>query len=62
MKFNKKYNISPEFENLFTFKSKEEELEHEAKMIMFRFLSELEKLNVKKPTKKKELAKAIGTM
>ena len=61
MKFKEKYNIAPEFENLFAFKNKEEELEHEAKMIMFRFLSELEKLNTEKPIKKKELAKAIST-
>jgi hypothetical protein len=61
MKFKEKYNIAPEFENLFAFKNKEEELEHEAKMIMFRFLSELEKLNSDKPIKKKELAKAIST-
>jgi transcriptional regulator with XRE-family HTH domain len=61
MKFKDKYNIAPEFENLFSFKTKEDELEHEAKMIMFRFLSELEKLNSEKPIKKKELAKAINT-
>jgi transcriptional regulator with XRE-family HTH domain len=61
MKFKEKYNITPEFENLFTSKSKEEELEHEAKMIMMRFLSELEKLNYEKPLKKKDLAKAINT-
>ena len=60
MKFKEKYNINSDFEDLFSFKSKEEELEHEAKMIMFRFLSELEKLNGK-PIKKKELAKAIAT-
>lgn len=61
MKFKDKYNIAPEFESLFTSKSKEDELEHEAKMIMFRFLSELEKLNSEKPLKKKDLAKAINT-
>lgn len=61
MKFKDKYTIAPEFENLFSFKNKEEELEHEAKMIMFRFLSELEKLFTEKPIKKKELAKAINT-
>ena len=60
MKFKEKYNINSDFEDLFSFNSKEEELEHEAKMIMFRFLSELEKLNGK-PIKKKELAKAIET-
>ena len=60
MKLNEKYDINPEFEDLFAFKSKDEENEHEAKMIMFRFLSELEKLNGK-PIKKKELAKALET-
>ena len=61
MKFKDKYNIDPEFESIFTEKSKEEELEHEAKMIMFRFLNELEKLNPEKPLKKKDLAQAINT-
>ncbi len=61
MKFNKKYKIAPEFESLFAFKSKDEEVEHEAKMMMYRFLSELEKLHADKPIKKKELAKKIGT-
>ncbi|MDP4188506.1 MAG: helix-turn-helix transcriptional regulator [Bacteroidota bacterium] len=61
MKFKDKYKISSEFENLFTFKSEEEELEHEAKMIMFRFLSELENINDSgKPLKKKDLAKKLG--
>ncbi len=61
MKFNDKYNVAPEFDNLFSFKSKKEEIEHEAKMIMFRFLSELEKINIEKPIKKKELAQALKT-
>ena len=61
MKFKEKYNISPEFENLFTFKTKDDETEHEAKMLMFRFLSELEKLNGDKPFKKKDLAKSLKT-
>jgi transcriptional regulator with XRE-family HTH domain len=61
MKFKDKYHISPEFESLFAFKSKEEETEHEAKMLMFRFLNELEKIQGDKPLKKKDLAKAIGT-
>lgn len=61
MKFNDKYNIEPEFKDLFVFNSKKEEIEHEAKMIMFRFLSELEKVNFEKPIKKKELAQALET-
>lgn len=61
MKFKEKYDIAPKFEALFSFKSAAEELEHEAQMIMFRFLSELEKINSETPIKKKELAKKIGT-
>ncbi len=61
MKFKDKYHIAPEFENIFTSLSKEDELDHEAKMIMFRFLSELEKFNLENPIKKKDLAKAINT-
>lgn len=61
MKFNKKYDVSPEFESLFTFKSKKEEIEHEAKMLMFRFLSELEQLKSEKPLMKKDVAHAMGT-
>lgn len=61
MKFNEKYNVAPEFENLFAFKTKKEEIEHEAKMIMFRFFSELEKINIENPVKKKELAQALKT-
>jgi transcriptional regulator with XRE-family HTH domain len=60
MKFKDKYSISSEFENLFTFNSEKEELEHEAKMIMFRFLSELENINDSGITKKKELAEKLG--
>lgn len=61
MKFNKKFDIEPGFESLFSSKTKEEEIEHEAKMIMFRFISELEKLKKDKPLRKKDLAKALGT-
>lgn len=61
MKFKDKYNIEPGFEDLFSFKNKQEELDHEAKMIMFRFLSELDKLFSEKPIKKKDLAEAIHT-
>lgn len=57
MKFKDKYNINKEFENLFSFKNEKEELEHEARMIMFRFLSELERINEKgNIIRKKELA------
>jgi transcriptional regulator with XRE-family HTH domain len=61
MKFKDKYNISNEFEGFFSFKNEKEELKHEAYMIMFRFLSELEKVLAKGDTlKKKELADKLG--
>jgi transcriptional regulator with XRE-family HTH domain len=61
MKFNDKYNVSEEFADLYSFRNEEEEVGHEAYMIMFRFLSELEKLNSEgRKQKKKELAEKLG--
>ena len=61
MKFNGKNKVEAGFEDLFEFKSNEEEFEHKAKMIMFKFLSAFEILNKKNPIKKKDLANSIGT-
>lgn len=64
MKFKNKFDVSKEFEHLFDFKDKGEEELHEAKMIMFRFLSEIEKISEEKTKtkiKKKELAASLGT-
>ncbi len=61
MRFNEKYNINPEFEDLFAFDSKEEELEHAAKMLMFQFLSSFDKLFEDDSIKKKDIAEAIGS-
>lgn len=60
MKLTDKYIVNPEFENLFSFNSEKDELEHEAKMIMFRLLSSFEKM-MGHPVQKKEIAEAIGT-
>jgi transcriptional regulator with XRE-family HTH domain len=60
MKLNKKYKINSEFGDLFTFKNKKEELKHEATMIMFRFLSEVERITDNNLSKK-DLAKLIDT-
>jgi plasmid maintenance system antidote protein VapI len=61
MKFKEKYTISKNFENLFTFENEKEELDHEAHMIMFRFLSELEENHDNaKNLKKNELAAKLG--
>lgn len=61
MKFKKKFDISPEFESLFEFNTKKDEIEHEAKMLMFKFLSSFEELFPSKQVKKTELASKIGT-
>lgn len=60
MKLTEKYIVNPEFEGLFSFNSTKEELEHEAKMIMFRLLSSFEKM-MDRPIQKKEFAEAINT-
>ena len=60
MKLTEKYKVNPEFEDLFSFKSEKEELEHDAKMIMFRILSSFEKMT-DRPIQKKEIAEAIST-
>jgi transcriptional regulator with XRE-family HTH domain len=53
--------INPEFESLFEFKSKEEKIEHDAQMISYRVLSEIEKICDEKNIKKKDLAQMVGT-
>ncbi len=60
MKFKDKYTVSKEFENLFSFKDEKEELDHEAHIIMFRFLSELENYSGTKSIKRNELAAKLG--
>jgi hypothetical protein len=45
MSFNEHNNISPDFADLFSFSSEKEELKHDAKMIMFRFLSEIDRMS-----------------
>ncbi|WP_173003185.1 helix-turn-helix transcriptional regulator [Chitinophaga sp. SYP-B3965] len=53
--------INPAFEDLFTFKNEEEKIEHEAAMISFRILSEVEKLCDDRKIKRKDLAEMTGT-
>ena len=60
MKYKDKYTISKEFEDLFTFQDEKEELNHEAHMIMFRFLSEVEEYHSDgKNIKRNELASKL---
>ena len=60
-KFQNSEEIRKAFENLLEFKTPEEELEHRAKMIMFRILSEVEKLAENRKMTRKDLAREIGT-
>jgi transcriptional regulator with XRE-family HTH domain len=53
--------ISPGFEDLFSFKNEEEKLEHDAQMISYKILSEIEKLCDERKIKKKDLAELVGT-
>lgn len=57
----KQFKVSKEFEDLFRFGSEKEELEHHARIISFRFLSEVEKTCDKRKINRKELAKLVGT-
>jgi transcriptional regulator with XRE-family HTH domain len=52
---------NPEFDELFQFKNEEEKLEHDAQMISYRILSEIEKMCDEKKIKKKDLAQMTGT-
>jgi hypothetical protein len=61
MKFKDRFKISEDYEELFSFRNEKDELDHEAHMIMFRFLSELEEYHDSaKSLKKNELAAKLG--
>lgn len=61
MKFKDKYNIGIGYEKLFSFSDEKDELDYEAHMLMFRFLSELEKNNSgDNSLKNKDLASKLG--
>lgn len=53
--------INPEYENLFSFNTKEEEIEHEAKMLMFQFLDKIQKAAEDKNLNRKKIAQLLGT-
>jgi len=61
MKLKDKYQISKGYENLFSFRDEKDELDFEAHMLMFRFLSEVEKTSEEgRIIKNKELASKLG--
>ncbi|HPT10003.1 MAG TPA: helix-turn-helix transcriptional regulator [Bacteroidales bacterium] len=61
MKFKSKAEIDKILNTALSKIDKQNDLEHEYRMISFRFLSEVEKLSDEKNWNKKELAKNIGT-
>jgi transcriptional regulator with XRE-family HTH domain len=60
IKKKKNIEVEKEFEDLFEFDSKEENYNHEARMIMFRFLGEIERHTGQKRGLKNQLAQIVG--
>ncbi|MBM3405325.1 MAG: helix-turn-helix transcriptional regulator [Bacteroidetes bacterium] len=60
-KFKNSKEVRKAFQDLLSFKSDEEEIKHQAQMVMFRFLSEIEALTEENNMTRKELACKIGT-
>ena len=64
MNLNREDELLKEFEDVFTFRSKEEEIDHERQMIVFRFLSEVERVYIEQTGERKlnknKLAEKIG--
>lgn len=59
MKFRNKYQINPELAHLFNFKSEKDKLKHGAKILMYRFFSEVERLSEDGKLQRKDFADAI---
>lgn len=55
-----KNHSNSDLDSLFEFKSEKEELKHEAYMLMFKFLSEIERIT-EYTVQKKDLAKALNS-
>jgi transcriptional regulator with XRE-family HTH domain len=56
----KDVEIEKEYEDLFEFSNEEEEDQHEARMIMYRFLSEIERVSGPEKGLKNKLANLVG--
>lgn len=60
-KFQNSEEIRKAFLDLLSFKSYEDEIQHDSQMLMYRFLSEVEILMERNNMTKKKLAEKIGT-
>lgn len=54
-------NIAREFEHLLKFDGLDDEIDHRARLVSVRFLSEVERICDKRKINRKELAKMVGT-
>jgi ribosome-binding protein aMBF1 (putative translation factor) len=54
-------NIIDQFDELLTHKNEEEQLEHDAQMLAFQFLTKVDKVMEEKGISKKDLAQKVGT-
>lgn len=61
MNFNSNNDIQKAFNDLFKSRDEKEDIDFQAHMIMFRFLSEIEILTEERKMTRKELAQRIGT-
>ncbi len=61
MSLNTKKEIQESYSDALSSVDSKEELEHSTKMLMYRFLSEIERLAEEKNLNRKELASLIGT-
>jgi transcriptional regulator with XRE-family HTH domain len=56
-----KQDIQQAFDGIFSHEDRQDEIKHRSKMLMFSFLSEVEKIAEERNLKKKDIAKIIGT-
>jgi len=61
MNMKLKNNVNPDFNDLFSFNSKEEEIDYEAKVLMFHFLDRIQAKAEELGLNRKQLAEKIGT-
>jgi transcriptional regulator with XRE-family HTH domain len=57
----KNKSIKEQFDELLTYTNAEEQLEHDAQMLAFQFLSKIDKVMADRNISKKELAQKVGT-
>lgn len=59
MKLKDKYIVNPEFEDIFKHESHTDEILHDATILMYKFLNQLQRATGEKPILKKDLASKL---